>query len=98
MELQIRLAYDTFSQNVKGLTVFVTRDGLVAGKSISNPCKHSVLFVGHAQTMQTQIRRSKTLCLISVSTVCLHIFLSKFENTLKKYHPTTLKTEMDWSN
>ena len=80
MELQIRFAYDTFSQNVKGLTVFVIRDGLVAGKSITNPCKLSVLFVGH---VQTQIRRSRTLRLIRVSTVCLDNFLSKFEYTLK---------------
>ena len=61
MELQIRFAYDTFSQNVKGLTVFVIRDRLVAGKSITNPCKHSVLFVGHVQTVQTQVKRSRML-------------------------------------
>ena len=36
-----------------------------------NPCTPSVLFVGHMQTVQTQIRCSKMLPLIRVSTVCL---------------------------
>ena len=43
-----------------------------------NSYKHSILFVGHVQTVQTQIRRSRTLHLISVSTVCLQNFLSTY--------------------
>ena len=40
----------------------------------------SVLFLGHRQIMQNQIRcHSLTRCLIRVSTVCLHYFLLKFE-------------------
>ena len=44
-----------------------------------NPFKPFVLFVGHRQTVQTQIRRSKTRSLIWVSIVCLQNILSKFE-------------------
>ena len=36
-------------------------------------------------------------CLIRVFTICLHnVLLKKYEN--EKYHPTTLQTEIDWSN
>ena len=38
---------------------------------ILNPYKPSVLFEGHWQTVQTQIRYHKTWRLISISTVCL---------------------------
>ena len=44
-----------------------------------NPYKPSVLFVGHQQTVQNQIRRCKTLHLIRFSTVCKQKFLLRFE-------------------
>ena len=54
-----------------------------------NPYKPSVLsfFVGHRQTVQTQIRRQITWRLIRVSTVCLQNVLFKFN---EKCHPTKL--------
>ena len=53
-----------------------------------NPYKPSVLFVGHRQTVQTQIRRH---CLLTVSSIRIRINFDKNE----KYYLTTLKTEMD---
>ena len=53
------------------------------------PYKPNVLFVRHRQILQTQIRY-----LIKVSTVCLQNIQSKL-NKNEKYHPTTLKIEMD---
>ena len=53
-----------------------------------NTYEHCVLFVGHRQTVQNQIR---------FSTVCLQKFLLKFEQN-EKYHTTTLKLEMDSFN
>ena len=44
-----------------------------------NPYKPSILFVGHRQTVETQIRRHITWHLIRVSTVCLQNVLLKFE-------------------
>ena len=44
-----------------------------------NPYKHSVLFVGHQQTVQNQTRRRKKRRLFKFSTVCLQEFLLKFE-------------------
>ena len=44
---------------------------------------NSVLFVGHRQAMQTQIRSLR---------FCQNL------NTNEEYHPVTLKTEMDWTN
>ena len=44
---------------------------------VLNPLKPSVLFVGHWQTVQTQIRRHRTRRLIRVSSVCLQINQSK---------------------
>ena len=44
-----------------------------------NPYKPSVLFVGHRQTVQNQIRRRKTRLLIKFSTVCLQKFLLRYE-------------------
>ena len=41
--------------------------------------KPSVLYVGHRQSVQNQIRRRKTRRLITFSTVCLQKFLLKFE-------------------
>ena len=41
--------------------------------------KHCVLFVGHRQKEQNQIRRLKTRRLIRFSTVCLQNFISKLE-------------------
>ena len=63
-----------------------------------NPYKPSVLFVGHRQTVQNQMRRRKMRCLIRfLSTICLQ---NKYKNLNKKekYHPTTLKLDMDSSN
>ena len=42
------------------------------------PFKPSVLFVGHRQTVQTQIRHQRTRRLIRVSTICLQKFLLEF--------------------
>ena len=44
-----------------------------------NPYKPSVLFVGHRQRGQNQIRRRKTRRPIRFSTVCVQMFLLKFE-------------------
>ena len=44
-----------------------------------NPYKPSVLFVGHQQTVQNQIRCRKMLRLIWFSTFCKQKFLLKFE-------------------
>ena len=44
-----------------------------------NPHKPSVLFVGHRQTAQTQIRHRRMQRLIRFSTVCLQNVLLKFE-------------------
>ena len=54
-----------------------------------NPFKPSVLYVGHWQTLQNQIRHHTTRYLIMFSTVCLHRFLLKM-NKNEKYHQTTL--------
>ena len=64
---------------------------------IFNPYMPSVLFVGHRQIVQTQIRCHRMWRLIRVSTVFLHKFLLKL-NKNEKYHLTSLKTEMDCSN
>ena len=50
-----------------------------AKKCIFKPYMPSVLYVGHRQIAQTQIRRHRMLRLIRVSTVCLHNFLLKLE-------------------
>ena len=47
--------------------------------TLLNTYKPSVLFVGHRQTAQTQIRRRRTRRLIGVSTVSLQNVLLKFE-------------------
>ena len=57
-----------------------------------NPYKHSVLFVGQWQTVQTKIRRRRTRRLIRVSTIYLQnsiLDLNKNENTTQ--HPYTWK-------
>ena len=46
---------------------------------IFNPYMPSVLYVGHRQIAQTQIRCHRMRRLIRVSTVCLHNFLLKLE-------------------
>ena len=64
-----------------------------------NPYMPSVLFMGHRQTVQIQIRHRMMLCLIRNFTVCLQNLLLKFwkkKNT--KYNPTPLKLEMACSN
>ena len=43
-----------------------------------NPYKPSVLFMGHWQTVQTQIRHRIMRCLIWIFTVCLQNVLFKF--------------------
>ena len=57
-----------------------------------NAYKPSILFLGHRQTTQTEIRRRRMRMhrLIRVSTVCLQNVLLKFEKN-GKYGPTTLK-------
>ena len=50
-----------------------------------NPYKPSMLFVGHRQIVQTQIRRCRTRHLILVSTVCYNL------NKNEKFNPTTHK-------
>ena len=55
-----------------------------------NPYKHSILSVGHSQTVQTQIRRGSMRHLISASTICLQNVLLKELNKNEKYHPTIL--------
>ena len=63
---------------------------------VFNPYMPSVLLVGHMQTIQTQIRRSRTQRMIWVSTVCVHnIFY--LNSKIEIYHSSTLITEMDWS-
>ena len=49
------------------------------GENDINPYKPSVIFVGHRQTGQTQIRRRILGRLIRVSTVCIQNVLLKFE-------------------
>ena len=44
-----------------------------------NPYKPSVLFIGHRQTVQTQIRHHRTRRLIRVSTVCSQNVILEFE-------------------
>ena len=44
-----------------------------------NPYKPGVFFVGHWQTVQNQLRRSKMRCLIRFSTVYKQKFLLKFK-------------------
>ena len=61
-----------------------------------NPYMPSVLFVGHRQTVYTEIRCHKMRGLTRVSTVCLHNFLLNL-NKNEKYYLTTL-TEMDCSS
>ena len=48
--------------------------------SHSNPYKPRVLFVGHRQTVQNQIKTRRLICF---STVCKHKFLLKFEEKSK---------------
>ena len=49
------------------------------GFTLFHPYKPVVLFVGHMQTVENQIRCRRMWRLIRVSTVCLRIGLSKFE-------------------
>ena len=56
-----------------------------------NPCKHSVLFVGHRQTVQTQIRDN------AASDRGLHCLLTECYNKFKqkrKIPPNTPKLEI----
>ena len=68
---------------------FVFQHCLCVFLSMFNPFKPSVIFVGHKQTAQTQIRRHRLWRLIRVSTVCLHNALLKSVKS-EKYHPTPL--------
>ena len=59
-----------------------------------NPYKPCVLFMGHGQKVQNQIRRHKNAA-SEQDLHCLLIEVSfKFDKS-EKYHPTTLKLEMD---
>ena len=53
----------------------------------SRPC---VLFIGQRQTLQTKFRRHRRRCLIRVSTVCLQVVLSKFDEK-KNLSPNNYK-------
>ena len=53
------------------LICILTLDYIANMLTYINPLKPSVLFVGHRQTLQNQIRRRKTRRLIRFSTVCL---------------------------
>ena len=48
-------------------------------QKVINPYKPSVLFIGHRQTAQTQIRCHRIWHLIRVSTVCSQNVLLEFE-------------------
>ena len=63
---------------------------------VINPYKPNVLFVGHRETVQIQIRRHRTHRLIRVSTVCAQNVVLKFQ-TKRNIPPTILKTEMECS-
>ena len=56
--------------------------------SLFNSYKSSVLFAGHMQTVQTQIRRRIMRCLIRVSTVYLQNILFDLKRN-ENYNPTT---------
>ena len=56
-----------------------------AGLLLFNPYKPSVPFLGHGQTVQTQIRRRRTQRLIRVFTVCSQEFIFEIEYKWKKY-------------
>ena len=62
----------------------------------SHTSKHTSLFVGHSQTetVQTQIRCHGMQYLIRFFTVYSQSIILKFKQ-IRKYHPTTLKLEMD---
>ena len=58
---------------------------------------HSVLVSGHGQTVHIQTRRHKTRRLTG-SLLFAHRMFYQILNKNEKYHTTTLKMEMDWSN
>ena len=58
-----------------------------------HPYKTKILFMGHIQAVQTQIRHRRTQRLIKISNVCLLSILLQFEQQWKKM--TTLKLEID---
>ena len=64
---------------VDTLKSFITRSLSILHMNYLNPYKPSVLFVGHRQTEQTQIRRRRSWRLIRFSTVCLQNVLLKFK-------------------
>ena len=80
-----------------GITTDIFGNWLWLSSSYTNPYKSSVLFVGHGQTVQTQIRRRRTRRLIRVSTVYLHNIQLILEYK-SKIPPTALKNGLDWSN
>ena len=70
---------------------------VAAIKERLNPYKPTVLFVGHRQTVQTQIR-----CLTNATSNQSQQFAYRMLyynlNENEKYLPTTIETKMDWSN
>ena len=64
-------------KNIKGEEIIFCIEFLLL-KDLLYPYKPSVLFVGHGQTVQTQIRHRIMRCLIRVSTVCLQNVILKF--------------------
>ena len=68
-------------RNVKEIPAFV-------------PINLTVLFVGHRQTVQIQIRRRRMRRLVRVSTVCLQNVLLKME---KMYNTTQQPLKRKWT-
>ena len=60
-----------------------------------NPYKHTVSFLGHRQTVKTQIRRHRTRRLVRVFTVCLQKFIKKYDKNETKYTRNPLNENMD---
>ena len=78
----IILARDTCEQSTsfmlfeKTICVYLMLD---MNKTVINPCKPGILFMGHKQIVQIRIRCHKMWHLISVSIFCLQNELLKFE-------------------
>ena len=96
--LQDRFSYDYCLFIVNGVLyiVFLCHSELlspiknqtsdVCKAKIDNPYKPGILFMGHSQTVQAQIRHHIMLCLIRIFTVCLH---NMYQNLKKKKKNTS---------
>ena len=79
-----------------GFTLTGQNFSLISSLAGINPYKPNLLFVGHRQIVQTQIRRRSTRHLIRVSGVYLQNVILRFKQK-HKYHPTPLKLETNSS-